>query len=86
MDVRGRRRQRRHTPRGERCSRAAHGQESWKVQEHCRESVPDKACLLELGWYMKEVIVSYVECKRCGQKGYQVEENRGQGVISDRQK
>ena len=57
-----------------------------KAQEHCREGVPDKACLLELGWYMKEVIVSYVECKRCGQKGYQVEENRGQGVISDRQK
>ena len=30
--------------------------------------------------------VEYVECKRCGQKGCQVEENRGQGVISDRQK
>jgi len=35
---------------------------------------------------MKEVIVLYVECGRCGQKGCQVEENRGQGVISDRQK
>jgi len=35
---------------------------------------------------MKEVIVSYVECERCEQKGCQVEENRGQGVISDRQK
>ena len=23
----------------------------------------------------------YVECERCGQKEYQVEENRGQGVI-----
>ena len=30
--------------------------------------------------------MSYVECKRCGQKGCQIEENRGQGVISDRQK
>ena len=30
--------------------------------------------------------MSYVECERCGQKGYQVEENRGQGVILDRQK
>ena len=30
--------------------------------------------------------MSYVECKRCGQKGCQVEENRGQGVILDRQK
>jgi len=39
-----------------------------------------------LGWYIKEVIVSYVECERCGQKGCQVEENRGQGVILDRQK
>ena len=28
----------------------------------------------------------YVECERCGQKGCQIEENRGQGVISDRQK
>jgi len=32
------------------------------------------------------VVVSYVECERCGQKGCQVEENRGQGVISERQK
>ena len=32
------------------------------------------------------MIVSYVECERYGQKGCQVEENRGQGVISDRQK
>ena len=30
--------------------------------------VPDGACLLELGWYMKEVIVLYVECGRCRQK------------------
>jgi len=39
-----------------------------------------------LGWYTKEVVVLYVECERCGQKGCQVEENRGQGVIPDRQK
>ena len=58
----------------------------WKAQKHCREGIPDKACLLELGWYTKEVIASYVECERCGQKGCQVEKNRGQGVISDRQK
>ena len=57
-----------------------------KAQEHCGEGIPDKACLLELRWYMKEVIVSYVECKRCRQKECQVEKNRGQGVISDRQK
>ena len=48
-----------------------------KAQEHCGEGIPDEACLLELGWYTKEVVVSYVECERCGQKGCQVEENRG---------
>ena len=57
-----------------------------KVQEHCRKGILDEACLLELGWYTKEVIVLYVECERCGQKECQMEENRGQGVILDRQK
>jgi len=33
---------------------------------------------------MKEVIVSYMECKRCGQKGCQMEKNRRQEVISDK--
>jgi len=46
------------------------------VQEHCGESIPDKAYLLELEWYTKEVIVSYVEYERCEQKGCHVEENR----------
>jgi len=55
-----------------------------KVQKYCGEGILDEACLLELGWYTKEVIVSYVECERCGQKGCHVEENREQGVISDR--
>jgi len=41
---------------------------------------------LELEWYIKEVIVLYVKCKRCGRKGCHVEENREQEVISDRQK
>jgi len=56
------------------------------VQEHYRESILDEACLLELEWYTKEVIVSYVECERCGQKGCHMEENREQEVISGRQK
>jgi len=56
------------------------------VQEYCGEGIPDEACLLELGWYTKEVIVLYVECERCRQKGCHVEENREQEVISDRQK
>jgi len=56
------------------------------VQEHYGEGIPDEVCLLELGWYTREVIVSYMEYKRCGQKECQVEKNRGQWVISDRQK
>jgi len=35
---------------------------------------------------MKEVIVTYVECKKYGENGYHVKENRGQRVIKDRQK
>jgi len=42
--------------------------------------------LLELGWYTEEVIVTYMECERYGEKGCHVEENRGQGVIKDRQR
>jgi len=57
-----------------------------KVQEYCREGILDEACLLELGWYTREMIVLYVECERCGQKGCHIEENREQEVISDRQK
>ena len=56
------------------------------MQEHCGKDILDEACLLELGWYTKEVVVSYVECERCEQKGCQVEENREQRVIPDKQK
>jgi len=35
---------------------------------------------------MREVIVTYVQCERCGEKGCHVEENRGQRVIKDRQR
>jgi len=27
-----------------------------KVQEHCGEGISDEACLLELGWYTKEIL------------------------------
>jgi len=30
----------------------------------------------------KEVVVSYLVCKRCGEQGCHVEDNRGQRVIS----
>jgi len=56
------------------------------VQEHYRESIPDKVCLLELGWYTRKVIVTYVECERYGKKGYHIDKNRGQGVISNKQR
>jgi len=32
------------------------------------------------------MIVLYVKCKKYRQKGYYVEENRGQGIISNKQK
>jgi len=38
----------------------------------------DRACLLKTEWYTEEVIASYVECGKCGQKGYYKEENREQ--------
>jgi len=49
-----------------------------RAEEHYGKRVPEEACLLELGWYMKEVIVTYVQCKRCGEKGYHAEENKRQ--------
>jgi len=48
--------------------------------------VAKEAHLSELGWYTEEVMVTYMECKRCGEKRCHVKENRGQGVIRDRQK
>ena len=57
-----------------------------RVEEHCGKGVPEETCLLKLGWYMKEVIVTYVQCKRCREKGCHVEKNRRQGMIKDRQR
>jgi len=56
------------------------------VQEHCREDIPDEACLLELGWYIEEVIVIYMEYKRCEEKGCYIKANKGQKVISEKQR
>ena len=57
-----------------------------RAKEHYGKEVPEKACLLELGWYMKKVIVTYVQCERCEEKGCHVKKNRRQGVIKDRQR
>jgi len=35
---------------------------------------------------MEKMIVTYVKCKRYGEKRCHVKENKGQGVIRDRQK
>jgi len=55
------------------------------VQEHCEEGIPNEAYLLELEWYTKEIVVSYLVCKRYGKQECHVEENREQEVVSKRQ-
>ena len=57
-----------------------------RVKEHCGKGVPEKAHLLELGWYIKEVIVTYVQYERYEEKEYHVEENRRQGVIKNKKR
>ena len=37
--------------------------------------------LLELGWHIREVVVSYLTCERCGSQVCHVEDNRKQVVI-----
>jgi len=55
-----------------------------RVEKHYSKDVPEEVCLLELGWCMKEVVVLYLVCERCGKKECHVEENKWQGVISRR--
>ena len=50
------------------------------------KEVPEEAYLLELGWYTKEVIVTYVQYKRYGEKRCYVEKNMRQRMIKDRQR
>jgi len=57
-----------------------------RAEEHCGKGVLQEARLLELGWCTEKVIVTYVQCERCGEKRYHVEKNRRQGVIKDRQR
>ena len=53
-----------------------------QAEVYCGKGIPEEAQLLELGWMTKEVVVSYLVCERCGERGCHVEDNRGQGVIS----
>jgi len=52
-----------------------------RAEVYCGKGVPEEAQLLELGWMTKEVVVSYLVCKRYRERGCHVEDNRGQGVI-----
>jgi len=55
-----------------------------RAEEYCGKGIPEEACLLELGWCTKKVVVSYLACERCRKRGCHMEENKGQGVISNR--
>jgi len=57
-----------------------------KAEDHYSKGVLEKALLLELGWYTKEVIVTYVQCDRCEKKGCYMKENRRQGMIKDKKR
>jgi len=52
-----------------------------RAEEHCGRGILEETRLLELGWYTRETIVTYVEYERCRKKGCHMEENRGQGMI-----
>jgi len=52
-----------------------------RAEVYCGKGVPEEAQLLELGWMTKEVVVLYLVCKRCRERGCHVEDNKGQGVI-----
>ena len=49
--------------------------------EHCKEGVPKKADLCELGWSNREVIVLYLTYEDCEKKRCHVAEDRGQEVV-----
>jgi len=55
-----------------------------RAEEHCGKGVPEEAQLWDLGWCMREVVVLYLVCIRCGEQGCHVKDNRDQGVISRR--
>ena len=57
-----------------------------KAEDHYSKEVLEEVLLLELEWYTKEVIVIYVQCDKCEEKGCHIEENRRQEVIKDRKR
>jgi len=73
------------------CPEKGEAQQEWKrtpveklrirAEVYCGKGVPEEAQLLELGWMTKEVVVLYLVCERCRERGCYVENNSGQGVI-----
>ena len=57
-----------------------------RVEEYCNKRVSQEARLLELGWCIEKVIVTYVQYERYGEKRCHVEVNRRQGIIKNRQR
>ena len=57
-----------------------------RAEDHCDKGIPEEAHLLELEWCTREIIVIYVQYEEYREKRCHIEENRGQGVIKDRQK
>jgi len=55
-----------------------------KAEERCGKGVPEEVQFLELGWYVRGMIVTYTECRGYGKKGSYAEDDRGQGVLQNR--
>jgi len=55
-----------------------------RAEEHCGKGVLEEIQLWDLGWCTREVVVFYLVCEKCEEKGCHVKDNRGQRVISRR--
>jgi len=47
-----------------------------KAEEHYSKEVLEEALLLELEWCTKEIIVTYVQYERCGEKECHIKKNK----------
>jgi len=51
-----------------------------RAKEYYEKDIPKEVQLWDLGWCMREIVVSYLTCK-CRKKGSYIEDSQGQGVI-----
>ena len=58
-----------------------------KIWEHCDKwsMPPEGALLLDKGQIIEEVVVTYIDCRECKDKGVQTHKNQGQGPLLERQ-